>query len=310
MRHQAESGSPSQLRLTSPAMLRGMALPIRPGWSVLGRAADSGLRVDHPDVSRTHAAIEQQADQAIVEDLGSTNGTTVNGIVVDRPRPLHHGDVLRFGSVAAVFEDLRTPDAPTSPHGWTAARATPTSRGDAEREPAVAARARFDVDEQYGAWISNVGGDQYVMAERQSFLREIAAARTRARRIILVGFLLFLAGLVGQIWVIYDYSAGFEQMWGEVQNDPAPGESPLPDMAFRVAAVSSGVFALGVVVMLTGLVLHIMAAARRRRVEDDQRLLRSAGYPAPGSAPLPHTGGPGGIQHRQATSRRHQQRSW
>jgi hypothetical protein len=45
------------------------------------------------------------------------------------------------------------------------------------------------------------------MAERQSCFREIAAARTRARRVILIGFLLFLAGLIGQIWVIYDYSA-------------------------------------------------------------------------------------------------------
>jgi hypothetical protein len=305
MRHRAEGGRPSQLRLTSPAMLRGLALPIRPGRSVLGRADDSGLRVDHPDVSRTHAAIEKHADQAIVEDLGSTNGTTVNGIAVDGPCQLHHGDVLRFGSVAAVFEDVPRPDAPTGRHGWTATRATPMPRGNAEHEPVprgnaelepgVAARASFDVDEQYGAWISNVGGNQYVLAERQSFLREIAAARTRARRIILVGFLLFIVGLAVQFWVLYDYSAGFEQVWREVQNNPASTESPLPDMALRLAAVSSAALALGVVVMLTGLVLHIMATARRRRVEDDQRLLRSAGYPPPRSTPMPHTGGPRGI---------------
>jgi hypothetical protein len=61
-------------------------------------------------------------------------------------------------------------------------------------------------------------------------------------------------------------------------------------------------------VMLTGLVLHIMAAARRRRVEDNERLLHSARYPPAGPNPSPSPGGHGVVQHRQATSRRHQQR--
>jgi hypothetical protein len=138
----ASGGVPRRLKVRSPETLRGMVVPIRAGRSVVGRAADAGMRIDHPDVSRTHAAIEHQAGRTIVEDLGSTNGTTVNGIVVDRPRQLHHGDVLRFGSVAAVFEELRTPNAPTGAHRSTSAGATAKTAGDAEREPAVGGPAR------------------------------------------------------------------------------------------------------------------------------------------------------------------------
>lgn len=188
-----------QLKVTSPPTLSGMSLRIRDGRQVVGRAAGSDLRIDHPDVSRTHAAIEHGAATTTVEDLGSTNGTTVNGIAVDQTREVHHGDALRFGSVEAVFEVVRAPEAPTSAVGRRPTRAP--SAHDADRQPAAGGPARFDVDAQHGDWINNVGGNQYVM-ERQSFLREIAAARSRARRIILAGFLLFLAGIAGQMWVL------------------------------------------------------------------------------------------------------------
>jgi FHA domain len=296
-----------QLKVTSPPTLKGMSLRIRDGRQVVGRAAASGLRIDHPDVSRTHAVIEHEAAMTIVEDMGSTNGTTVNGGVVDQPCELHHGDALRFGSVEAVFEVVRAQEAPTGALGWRTTRGPAVE--DADRRPAVGAPARFDVDEQHGDWISNVGGNQYVVAERQSFLREIAAARSRARRIILAGFLLFLAGIAGQMWVLYQYSAGFERVWRASQEDVSSGQPDLPDVALRLAAVSAAAAMLGIVLMVTGLVLHVMATARRRRV-DDQQLNRPVGYPLPGSIPVSHPGGPGGLQHRQPTGRRPQQRRW
>jgi FHA domain len=296
-----------ELKVTSPPALSGMSLPIRDGRHVVGRAAASDIRIDHPDVSRTHAAIEHGAAMTIIEDLGSTNGTTVNGVVVDQTCELHHGDALRFGSVEAVFRVVRAPEAPTGALGSRPTRGL--SVHDADRPRAVGASARFDVDEQHGDWISNVGGNQYVMAERQSFMREIAAARSRARRIVLAGFLLFLAGMAGQMWVLYQYSAGFERVWRAAQEDVSSAQPDLPDVALRLAAVSAAAAMLGIVLMVTGLVLHVMATARRRRVED-QWLIPPVGYPPPGSIPVSHSGGPGGLLHQQPTGRRPQQRRW
>ena len=49
---------------------------------ILGRGKDADFRVDDPNVSRRHAAIYWNDGRLMVEDLGSTNGTMVNGYPV------------------------------------------------------------------------------------------------------------------------------------------------------------------------------------------------------------------------------------
>ncbi len=49
------------------------------GRVVVGRAADADFRIDNPDVSRHHAALYWSNGAIVIEDLGSTNGTMVNG---------------------------------------------------------------------------------------------------------------------------------------------------------------------------------------------------------------------------------------
>lgn len=58
----------------------------------------------HPNVSRTHAEFTSDGDDLVVVDLGSTNGTTVNGDAVTPylPASLHAGDRVRFGVDAEV----------------------------------------------------------------------------------------------------------------------------------------------------------------------------------------------------------------
>lgn len=66
----------------------------------IGRATGVQFIVDHPLVSRVHCRVTASADGAlVVEDLGSTNGTEVNGRRVDRPTPLVAGDTLTVGRV-------------------------------------------------------------------------------------------------------------------------------------------------------------------------------------------------------------------
>ena len=68
----------------------------------MGRAFDNSIRVDVEGVSRYHAIIEQKADGFWLSDLGSRNGTTVNGTAVSEERKLENGDSLVLGGVASL----------------------------------------------------------------------------------------------------------------------------------------------------------------------------------------------------------------
>ncbi len=69
----------------------------------IGRHPDSNLVLADPNVSRNHAEIRPQGDRYVVVDLGSTNGTRVNGVRVDN-QPLEDGDEVTFGNTRMRFE--------------------------------------------------------------------------------------------------------------------------------------------------------------------------------------------------------------
>jgi hypothetical protein len=70
--------------------------------AVLGRSRDCDLRVNDLNVSRRHAEIREQGDRWILVDLGSTNGTLLNGRKIDREQ-LSDGDAITLGSTEIVF---------------------------------------------------------------------------------------------------------------------------------------------------------------------------------------------------------------
>jgi len=78
---------------------------------VVGRAQDVQVVLDDPQVSRRHARISPRGEQAIVEDLGSSNGTFVNGSELHAPAAVGGGDevlvgvtVLEVRSMAQISE--------------------------------------------------------------------------------------------------------------------------------------------------------------------------------------------------------------
>lgn len=79
--------------------------------SLFGRAADNTIRIDDPTVSQHHARIAFQSGQWILEDLGSRNGTRVNGIAVEGPLVITYGDDLQFGEVMLGLRPGRVPEA-------------------------------------------------------------------------------------------------------------------------------------------------------------------------------------------------------
>lgn len=72
--------------------------PVRAGATVLGRGADCDVVILGSTVSRRHARISTSGIQPVLEDLGSRNGTFVNGQRLSAPCPLRDGDQIRLGS--------------------------------------------------------------------------------------------------------------------------------------------------------------------------------------------------------------------
>lgn len=73
----------------------GIAYGLERG-ATLGRG-DVEIRLEDAFASTRHARIERQGSVLVLEDLGSTNGTYLNGEPLTGPQPLHHGDRIRIG---------------------------------------------------------------------------------------------------------------------------------------------------------------------------------------------------------------------
>lgn len=82
-------------------------------WSV-GRSQENDIVVNDPNVSRKHARISRADNGFVVEDLGSTNGTLLDGAPIDRER-IEGGDELTFGQTTARF--IRRIDTPGEESG-------------------------------------------------------------------------------------------------------------------------------------------------------------------------------------------------
>ncbi len=88
------------------------------GEATVGRTSDNDIVLDDSSVSSRHARITRGEDGAVVlEDLGSTNGTMVNGDRVVDPVRLRRGDRISFGEVECGFI-ARAAEVPAAPVGW------------------------------------------------------------------------------------------------------------------------------------------------------------------------------------------------
>jgi pSer/pThr/pTyr-binding forkhead associated (FHA) protein len=74
----------------------GRVVPVTPG-AVIGRSSCDVVLPD-PEVSRKHAVVRDGVDGPTIQDLGSLNGTFVNGRRIEEPTVLKAGDTVRFGN--------------------------------------------------------------------------------------------------------------------------------------------------------------------------------------------------------------------
>ncbi len=99
--------------IVNPGLLDEKEHALPDGYSTIGRTEDNSIRVLHMSLSRRHARLERQGDRIILVDLGSKNGTLVNGVRVDR-FALREGDTFQCGDV--YFKLVASPDVPEPTH--------------------------------------------------------------------------------------------------------------------------------------------------------------------------------------------------
>ena len=93
------------------------------GETVVGRDIDCALRFTDPAISRRHLRLIRRSDEVIVEDLGSANGTHVNGRLLRGAARLSHGDTIVIGTRRIVLRVIEIATIePTPPLGTLAVR--------------------------------------------------------------------------------------------------------------------------------------------------------------------------------------------
>ena len=80
----------------------GQTYPLEEDEFIIGRAQSSTLQIDSPGISRQHARLAFQDNQYLIEDLGSSNGTFVNGERISETRPLKNGDAISLGQTVQL----------------------------------------------------------------------------------------------------------------------------------------------------------------------------------------------------------------
>ncbi len=87
-------------------------LAFRAANLLVGRLPDNHLGLNDKSVSRRHATISVQQGGVFIEDMGSQNGTSVNGTGIRQSTPIKPGDILRIGHVPLFYFGFINPDKP------------------------------------------------------------------------------------------------------------------------------------------------------------------------------------------------------
>src|SRR5512138_2674923 len=95
-----------RLKIQGPQNSWVYSIPIRSEPVIIGRQAGNDLQLDHQQVSRRHAALHCTPTECSLEDLGSANGTRLNGqkLTPNVPVQLKAGDSIQIGIFKLEFQ--------------------------------------------------------------------------------------------------------------------------------------------------------------------------------------------------------------
>ena len=98
----------------------GEQIPVPAPVVTVGRGAGCQVVIDDDSVSAQHARLEYDLGAWRITDLGSTNGTAIEGVklAADVPTPLPYGSTVRFGGVKLQFREMANVDVDAARAGW------------------------------------------------------------------------------------------------------------------------------------------------------------------------------------------------
>ncbi len=85
-------------------IIDGRRVVIGPGGATIGRSRQCDVVIDDPNVSRQHAEVRPRGGAWVVTDLGSTNGSSLNGRRINHPEVVKPGDEIEVGTSVITFE--------------------------------------------------------------------------------------------------------------------------------------------------------------------------------------------------------------
>jgi hypothetical protein len=82
----------------------GRRLVVGPAGATIGRSRQCDVVIDDPNISRKHAEVRPRGGSWVISDLGSTNGSSLNGRRLDHPEVIQPGDEIEIGTSIITFE--------------------------------------------------------------------------------------------------------------------------------------------------------------------------------------------------------------
>lgn len=191
---------------------------ITPGVHTVGRDPDNALCLDHPSVSAHHGAIIRQPDdQILVRDLGSTNGTFLDGLQVVAS-PFAPGQELRLGEIRLTLD---APSLPASPRLATVLDPVPSEAVGSLPGPPPAGSSLWR--RIPGALAYGFQGDAWFVI--------LGVAALQVVPIFLPGPTGIFALILGALIVAYLYGLFREILHATIQGDDRL--PPAPDMSYN-----------------------------------------------------------------------------
>ena len=98
--------------------IKGKTFELTQDEIIIGRRKENAIALDHGSVSGRHCAIRREGGRCLVRDLGSTNGTRLNGRDVKVEQRLRPKDLLQVGTLELIYDSDEPPDTEVSemPH--------------------------------------------------------------------------------------------------------------------------------------------------------------------------------------------------
>lgn len=158
----------------------GKVLPLEKSEMHVGRDVTNDLVISDEKVSRRHARLYSEGDQFVVEDLGSTNGTFINGARLSGPHLLRVGEQITFGETSIVSYE-RIGSDPNA----TVVSTISGGPSTAHAQPAPSAPAPAPVKAPPQSYISS----EVPLAREEfngSHVQEVPAAKKKSNSLLIV----------------------------------------------------------------------------------------------------------------------------